>query len=248
MSCDDVRAWLHAYLDMELDPLTSAKVDEHLRGCPACTATLAEQRAMQTIMKAEALYYKAPDHLRNRLRSALGEPAVERRARFAWHWVAAAACLVFLVGLGLFVGRWTLAPSGYERLTQEVTSAHIRSLQVEHKLDVTSSDGHKVKPWFNGKLDFAPPVPDLSDQRFILLGGRLDYLNDRPVAAVVYSRRAHVINLFAWPDPSNEDTAPRQETRHGYHLMHWSRNGLNHWVVSDLAPAELDELVQRLRE
>jgi anti-sigma factor RsiW len=148
----------------------------------------------------------------------------------------------------LLLTRVGLGPSREERLVQEVASSHIRSLQWKHLVDVPSSDKHVVKPWFNGKLDFSPPVPVPSTEAFPLLGGRLDYLDGRPVAALVYKRREHVINVFLWPGPANADTPPRRETRQGYQLIHWSRAGMNCWVVSDLAPGELNELAERLRE
>lgn len=133
-------------------------------------------------------------------------------------------------------------------MTSEVASAHIRSLQAKHVVDVVSSDRHEVKPWFNGKLDFSPPTPDLENEGFPLVGGRLDYLDGRPVAALVYRRREHLINLFVWPDAGTESGDIRRETRQGYHLVHWSKAGMNHWLVSDLNPAELNELAQRLGE
>jgi mycothiol system anti-sigma-R factor len=248
MTCDDAQALMHAYLDVELDPPTIWQYEQHVRTCSACARRLAEQTALQTIMKTNARYYQAPEHLRERVRASLGEPGSGRRARFPWRWVAVAACLVMVLGLGLIVERLAFATSRQDRLAQEVASAHIRSLQVEHKVDVLSSDQHVVKPWFNGKLDFSPPVRELKAQDFFLVGGRLDYLDDRPVAALVYRRRDHVINLFVWPDLSNADTAPQQTARQGYHLIHWSRGGMHHWVVSDLDPRELHELVQKLRE
>jgi anti-sigma factor RsiW len=133
-------------------------------------------------------------------------------------------------------------------LTQEVASAHIRSLQAEHIVDKPSSDRHEVRTWFNGKLDFAPPTPDLEKEGFPLVGGRLDYLNGRPVAAVVYRCREHLINLFVWPDSGSESRDVQRETRQGYHLVHWSKAGMNYWIVSDLDPTELNKLAQRLRD
>jgi anti-sigma factor RsiW len=250
MDCHNAQSFMHAYLDGELDASATLEYETHLRSCPACAQRIAEQKALQTAMKADAFYYKAPDHLRDRLRASLGRQPAVRIARFPWPWVAAAACLLLSVGLGFLVARFTLAASKQERLTQEVASSHIRSLQVDHGrlVDIRNSDRHEVKPWLSERLDFSPPVFDLADQGFPLFGGRLDYLDGRPVATLVYKRRLHVISVFLWPDPTNAETHPRRETRQGYHLIEWSKGGMNYWVVSDLDPKELNEVVQRLRE
>jgi anti-sigma factor RsiW len=243
VNCHDAQPLLHPFLDNELDPAAALEFEGHVHECPACARTLAEQKALHAEMKVESLYYRAPAPLRNRLQASL-----RRRGgrRLGWQWLAAAASVALCVGAGFALGRFTAAPSERERLSQEVASAHIRSLQAEHKVDVPSSDRHTVKPWFSGKLDFAPPVRDVAG--FPLAGGRLDYLDGRPVAALVYKRREHVINVFLRPDPTNAETEPRRETRQGYHLIHWSQGGMVYWVVSDLDPAELNELVGRLRE
>ncbi len=251
MDCHDAQTLMHAYLDGELDASTTLEYEQHLRTCPACAPRLAEQKVLQTAMKADALYYKAPEHLRDRLRSSLRHQRAPRFARFPLRWVAAAAaCLILCVGLGFLVARFTGVTPNQERLAQEVASSHIRSLQVENKrlVDVRTSNRHEVKPWLSERLDFSPPVPDLANEGFPLVGGRLDYLDGRPVAAVVYQRRKHFINVFLWPAPANENTQPRRETRQGYHLIQWSGAGMNHWVVSDLNLDELNEFVQRLRD
>jgi anti-sigma factor RsiW len=250
MNCHDAQTMMHPYLDGELDPDSTLQYEQHVRGCPACDAILAEQKGLQTAMKADALYYKAPEALRERLRSSVRPASGGRPAPFRWRLVAAAACMLLCVGLGFVVAQLAIAPSKRERLAQEVASSHIRALQVDkwRLVDKRSSDRHEVKPWFNDKLDFAPPVPDLDRQGFPLIGGRLDYLDGRPVATLVYQRRQHVISVFVWPDAAGADTSPQRDTRHGFHLIHWSQAGMNYWVVSDLDPAELQELAQRLRE
>jgi anti-sigma factor RsiW len=116
-----------------------------------------------------------------------------------------------------------------------------------HMTDVSSSDKHTVKPWFNGKLDFSPSVTDLTDQGFPLVGGRLDYLANRPVAALVYQRRGHFINLFIWPIAPAPDTDQKTSPRQGYHLVHWTKSEMTYWAVSDLNQRELEEFVQRIR-
>ena len=135
-------------------------------------------------------------------------------------------------------------PSTEEILTREVVSGHVRSLMANHLTDVPSSDRHTVKPWFNGKLDFSPPVQDFVKQGFPLVGGRLDYLNNRPAAALVYARDKHLINLFIWPSSDSSDAGTKSETRQGYHVFHWTRSGMTYWAVSDVEKSQLQEFVQ----
>jgi anti-sigma factor RsiW len=132
-------------------------------------------------------------------------------------------------------------------LTQEVVASHIRSLMVNHLADVPSTDEHTVKPWFNGKLDFSPPVSDLAKQGFPLVGGRLDYLNNRPVAALVYQRDKHVINVFIWPSDNSAQTGGPIKTHQGYRVIRWTGSGMNFWVVSDLEQSQLAKFTDLLK-
>jgi anti-sigma factor RsiW len=154
----------------------------------------------------------------------------------------AAAAIVLLALLPILRG-----PSTEEILTREVISSHVRSLMANHLADIPSSDQHTVKPWFNGKLDFSPPVEDLAKHGFPLVGGRLDYLNNRPVAALVYKRDKHLINLFIWPSSESSESVLKSETRQGYHVFHWTRSRMTYWVVSDLEQSQLQEFVQLLQ-
>jgi anti-sigma factor RsiW len=160
-----------------------------------------------------------------------------------------------VAGAALLAGAFTIGmlwprpgSSGDERLTELVLASHIRSLQVDHMTDVASSDQHTVKPWFRGKLDFSPRVPDLSSAGYTLSGGRLDYLADRPVAALVYHRRQHVINVFTWPASDDEERPMRSLSRQGFHIRSWQRSGMAYWAISDLNPQELDEFVRLIGE
>ena len=193
--------------------------------------------------------HAAPARLRKRIDARLpGVASVRRRTApgriAAWRSLAIAAALV-IVGGAAWLTLIRVPALGTDRLASDVVSSHIRSLMANHLTDVTSTDQHTVKPWFDGRLDFAPPVTDLADRGFPLLGGRLDYVGGRPVAALVYGRRRHVINLFVWPESGRR--APSQITRQGYHAVHGVGSGVEYWAVSDLDPSELESFVASLR-
>lgn len=233
--------WLHGYFDGELDAARAAEFEEHLAGCAACTAALARQQVLRDAIAGASLYEPATVSLRARVRRAL--PArVSRRAPLAW--LSAAAVLVVLVGL------WSLGPfrpAPADRLVLDsVLDAHVRSLQPGHLTDVLSSDRHTVKPWFDGRLDFSPPVADLAVEGFPLTGGRLDVVGGRSVAALVYARRKHAISLFVWPT-ERADAASRSGSAHGYQWVHWVRGGMSLWAVSDVPAEELAELTRLLQ-
>jgi anti-sigma factor RsiW len=248
VSCTDLRVLLHAYLDDELPEPRRAACAEHLLVCSGCRAELEALRGLRDALGDPSLRHRPSPALRHRLEAALAAapgPAPRRR-RFVW--LAAAAAAV-LAGLGV---AWAVArrpPTADERLAREVTSAHARSLQAAHLLDRLSSDKHEVKPWFQERLDFAPPVPDLEKQGFRLEGGRLDYIDERPVAALVYRRHLHIVNVFVWPAPDGAgDGEVRVLSRRGYNLAHWTRRGLRFWAVSDLNAEELGDLARLVRD
>jgi anti-sigma factor RsiW len=147
---------------------------------------------------------------------------------------------------------WSVGPlltgaARQDHLLQELVGSHVRSLMVDHLTDVLSDDSHMVKPWFEGKLDFSPQVPELAAQGFPLVGGRLDYLANRSVAAVVYRRRQHLINLFIWPTGSDVDVEETVVARQGYHLVPWQRSGMTYWAVSNLNQRELHEFIRAVQ-
>jgi anti-sigma factor RsiW len=252
MSCAETQELIHAYVDRELDLAHNLEIERHLRECPACAAFDRRLRALQSALKQGSLYFEPPQGLEGRVRSRLHRTgAVDRPARtrrMDWRWAGIAAALFLSVLTTWRVAIFLHSPSAAELLTDEVASSHVRSLMAAHLTDVPSSDRHTVKPWFNGKLDFSPAVQDFAASGFPLVGGRLDYLNHRSVAALVYQRRQHVINLFVWPAPDASDAAVQTANRQGYHVVHWTRSHMNYWAASDLNPAELDAFAEMYRE
>jgi len=255
MNCEEIEALKHAYADRELDLVRTTEIEHHLSDCRACSQAYENIRALSSALKSSDLYFKAPALLKRRIRESLGAenkdaPTLQRSnapTLFWWQWlkwgipIAGTALIAFLLATS-FIG-----PSTDERLAQEVTANHVRSLMANHLTDVTSSDQHTVKPWFDGKLDFAPPVKDLAAQGFPLQGGRLDYLQNRPVAALVYQRHKHFVNVFIWPATRNSSTTERSAVRQGYNLIHWNESGMTFWAVSDLNPVELREFVELIK-
>jgi len=249
MNCEDVIPLTQAYSDGELDLVGSLELERHLASCSACSQAYENIRALKTALKSGDLYFKAPVALRRQIRSSIqGEDPSAKRTPFAWWEVLKLAIPVGAVALlALLLLPVLTGPSADDRLAFEVTSSHVRSLMLDHKTDVASSDQHTVKPWFQGKLDFTPPVIDLAQQGFALVGGRLDYLQGRPVAALVYQRRQHLINLFVWPAVSHSKATQRMTVRQGYNLVHWTASGMTFWAVSDLNLVELREFVKLIR-
>ncbi len=196
----------------------------HLLSCPSC------------IVQTRAHYYEAPPVLEQRIRQSLRS---EIPAPAPWRWLAIAASVLLVASLTWNIALFRSRVDPQQALAANVLSAHVRSLAGTHLLDVPSTDQHTVKPWFNGKLDFAPAVKEVPG--FPLLGGRLEYFDGRPAAALIYGRRNHTINLFTWP--STASLAETVETRNGYHLISWSANGMTSWAVSDLNETELHQFV-----
>jgi anti-sigma factor RsiW len=239
MNCNEAEVLLHALLDGELDASHAREVETHVAACPRCAARLRAYRDMRQAMAAADLHLPAPASLRRRIDAALPLAAARaptRRAMLQGFGFGAALSAVAASGLV-----WVALRADQEqRVLGEVVAAHLRSLQAEHLTDVPSSDQHTVKPWFNGRLDVAPPVVDLTAQGFTLLGGRLDYIDGRPVASIVYRRRTHVINLFV-AQASTGDRGAKVETLQGFNIRRWSEGGLNFWAVSDINADELQE-------
>jgi anti-sigma factor RsiW len=242
MICDEAEVLLHALLDGELDAGHAREVEDHIAGCPRCAAELAAYREMSKAVAGANLLYTAPPQLRRRIEASLPPARLPNRRSvlrgFAMGSVVSAIAASGLVAI-------VLRNDDEQRILSEVVSAHLRSLQAGHLTDVLSTDQHTVKPWFNGKLDVAPPVIDLTAQGFTLIGGRLDYVDARAIAAIVYRRRQHVINLFVAQTSSTESRRARMETIQGFNIRRWSDRGLNYWAVSDLAADELAEFGEK---
>jgi anti-sigma factor RsiW len=254
MNCAECEVLIHALLDGELDAGHARDVEAHLAACPDCAGKLAAFRQMRQAMAAANLKEIAPALLRNRVEAALLPPSappagapktwLPSSRRMFLGGFASGAALSGALAAGLLL---TVFPADREQtLADEIVSAHIRSLQPGHLLDVQTSDEHTVKPWFDGKIDVAPPVVDLTADGFILLGGRLDYIDGDPVASVVYRRRKHLINLFVARQLGNAHPFVSARTVQGYNVRHWSHGGLDYWAVSDLDPKELGAFVQKI--
>ncbi|RXH40179.1 anti-sigma factor family protein [Bradyrhizobium zhanjiangense] len=243
MICDEARILLHALLDNELDAGHAREVEAHIASCPACAAELAAQREMQRVLADTDLRYTAPASLRARIEASLPQAQHQPTRRSLLRGFAMGSAVSALAASGVVA--LVLRQDDQQRILSEVVSAHLRSLQAGHLTDVVSTDQHTVKPWFNGKLDVAPPVIDLTAQGFTLVGGRLDYIDARAIGAVVYRRRQHVINLFVSQTSNVEYRAPKTETMQGFNCRRWGNRGLNFWAVSDIAADELAEFVDK---
>jgi anti-sigma factor RsiW len=244
MTCDEAKILLHALIDGELDAGHAREVEDHIAGCAACAAELAAYREMSKTIAAADLRYTAPPLLRKRIEAALPQAQAQmpnRRAVLRGFAMGSAVSAIAATGLFAIV----LRNDDAQRIEFEIVSAHLRSLQAGHLTDVISTDQHTVKPWFNGKLDVAPPVIDLTAQGFTLIGGRLDYVDARPTGAIVYRRRAHIINLFVAQTASTERRPAKMETIQGFNIRSWGDRGLNYWAVSDIAADELAEFGEK---
>jgi anti-sigma factor RsiW len=244
MTCDDAEILLHALIDGELDAGHARDVEAHIATCPRCAAELATYREMSKAVAGAGLY-AAPAALRRRIEASLPQTPTlttpSRRSVLRGFAMGSAVSALAATGLVAIV----LRHDDEQRIVSEVVSAHLRSLQAGHLIDVVSTDQHTVKPWFNGKLDVSPPVLDLTAQGFTLIGGRLDYVDARAIGAVVYRRRQHVINLFVAQTASAEHRAAKMETMQGFNVRRWSEQGMNFWAVSDIAADELAEFGEK---
>jgi anti-sigma factor RsiW len=232
---------MHGLLDGELDAANALKCEEHLAGCPECAAKYAQMVALRAAIQGADLRYRAPARVAQRVQTSIKQAQPRRSGelarRLSWPiagLLAACLCIVVLTPRGPDVG-------------DEVVSSHVRSLMANHLIDVASSDHHTVKPWFAGHIDFSPPIYDISAQGFPLAGGRVDYIDGHPVAAVVYRHGQHVINLFIWPAREGATGPALPEVRQGYNVVHWTKLGMSCWAVSDMNVRELEQFEQLVK-
>lgn len=253
MDCDEARALLHPLLDDEIDGAERVRLDAHLRGCRHCSTALTELKRLGDAVRAGANRYRAPPTLATRIDASLpGGDARAVSSRFAQSpiarlWLPLAASVLLTAGLTSGV---TLSIAGRDagrQASEEIVAAHIRSLMADHLTDVASSDQHTVRPWFNGRIDVAPPVRDLAAEGFPLVGGRLDYVGGRDVAALVYRHGPHAINVLVRPAAdATATTAAAIRDFQGYLIAEWSADGLAFAAISDLSRDEMERLVHLL--
>ncbi len=262
MDHNEVRDLAGAWLDGELPKDSRAALEAHIAGCADCRGAIETERAMVARVKSTATYHTASPDLAARLSQTLRaelekgadtqsnvvalRPAPGRES--FWRPMALAASFVLAVLLSGGAGYLSSIPASGDQLVQQVVDSHVRSLLANHLTDVASTDQHTVKPWFNGHLDTAPPVKDFAGQGFPLIGGRLDYIDHRPVAAMVYRHGMHPINLFVWSDPSSTQGQPSATARQGYNIRHWVDGDLTYWLVSDVEADQLEVLENLLRK
>lgn len=239
MNCEEARILVHALADGELDAGHAREVEAHVAQCDGCAAELAAAREMTQALRAVPLGFAVPASLSAKIDRVVPTPmpVTNRRALLKGFAFGGVASALAAASVGLVVFR----EGQDDRILGEAISAHLRSLQADHLTDVLSTNQHTVKPWFNGRVDLAPPVIDLTAQGFTLIGGRLDYIDGKPAAALVYRRRVHVINLFVAQGLGEAPSTPRLTMMQGFNLLRWNENGLNMLAVSDLNRDELEE-------
>lgn len=260
MSCSETKRLIDAYLDNELDLRGALQIEEHVARCPGCGAEERALRELQISARANLIRYALSPELEARVSDGLqaeghpvplcevsdAPPQIARHLRPAWKWAALApfaAAAVLLVGTGQRFWR----PPSEASVADAVIAAHVRSLLANHLTDVASSDQHTVKPWFQGKLDYSVSVTDWAAEGYPLAGGRLDYVEDTPAAALVYRRAQHVVNLFVWPSKRAGDEPLQRLSRRGYSAYCWAKDGMHYWAVSDLNETELQKFVEMVR-
>ncbi len=247
MNHDEAAKLLGPYRDGELDLATCLKLEEHMADCPSCQQKLAGEQELVDLIQSETPRFQASPFLKTRIQAALRE---EKSRSIPW-WksfslgsklsgLTGAAAVFIIVAVGFF-------SMGIPELDQEAVANHVRSLQVNHLTDIASTDQHTVKPWFAGKLDYSPQVVDLGPSGYPLIGGRLDVLDHRNVAALVYQRRKHYINLFIWPS-NTRLTHYHLYGQSGYHVVGWTKSGMNYLAVSELGEKELGEFVEMIQD
>ena len=235
-ACPDQELLLGGLVDNELDAANVAMVEAHVARCEGCRQELDRLQALRALLRSDGVRHTAPEALTKRISALpdLAEPKVANDNRML-RWIAPGVVGALAASLAMVA---FIPPSEQSIVDQEIVSSHVRSLQPGHLTDVQTTNQHIVKPWFNGRIDFSPPVPELVDAGFPLAGGRLDSIDGKTVAAIVYHRRLHTVNLYVWPA---KDASERSFVKDGFAVKEWTRNGLRYAAVSDIAPAELQQ-------
>jgi len=251
MNCQEIKNLLHAYSDGELDAAGCLEVERHIQTCPGCKQALENLSVLKSAIATAAPRFKAPTNLRHGILAAARQAAAteQPRATRPWQWntLNAGLAMAASVMVGFFIALQMNPRENKALPIGELASAHVRSLLATHLMDVVSTDQHTVKPWFDGKLDFAPPVNDLAAKGYPLAGGRLDYIGGRTVAALVYKKEKHFINLFIWPSSGSQGTW-RRISVNGYNLINWNTPDMTFWAVSDMNPGDLQEFAEMSRD
>lgn len=249
MSCELSHSVLHGYLDGELDARGASEFERHMEGCRECTAALGAEESLRSGLQRSGLYENAPAALRRKVRAGLDAATASPMAAIripVWRWAAVAAAIALVASISWFA--WIRPPKDLVAAapftSAEMIDAHVRSLQPGHLMDIASTDQHTVKPWFEGKLAFVPPVKDFSAEGFPLIGARLDVLGGQNVAALVYKRRQHIINVFVMPTREPDTGIHEPGLRQGFQWRHWRRQGMEYCAVSDASDKDVFELAQ----
>jgi anti-sigma factor RsiW len=248
MTCEDVKVLISARMDGEINALQCVAIDSHLEAeaCRSCSEGMKAQELLRAAIRDQVRYYRAPVQLRERLTSALRAAAClddgARRTNWRVLGAVAAALVLAVLGAAPFLVN---AYNQRQMVADELLSAHVRAL-FSHAVDVVSSDQHTVKPWFNGRVTFSPPVVDLASEGFPLEGGRLDSVGARLIATLVYRRHLHRIDVFVWP--AGRQPPPAYFERDGYYEISWSKDDFVFAAVSDLSAAELNAFAGLLKK
>jgi anti-sigma factor RsiW len=257
MDCMSIRDQMHAYLDQELDLPGVVAIDRHLASCPECKAIFVQMSELQSGLRKHAVRYSAPNGLAERIRARIAAsgagtraetPAPAQRSPWFRHWFQLGAAVAAATVMTWTTATLYYAPVQDELISEQVFAAHARSVLTDRLSDVASSDQHTVKPWLSSRLDFSPPVADLAGAGFPLVGGRVDYVNSRPVAALVYRHRQHWIDLFVWPDAKSSRPSPEALAKNGFNVLRWTDAGMTFWAISDVNAAELKTFADAYRK
>jgi len=237
-ACADQELLLGALIDGELDAANVAMVEGHIARCEGCRGEIERLHAVRNLLGGEGVRYAAPQSLAVRIAATpelASRAANENRLP---RWLAPGLAGAVAASLAMVA---LLPPSSQSIVDEQLVSSHVRSLQPGHLTDVQTTNQHIVKPWFNGRIDFAPPVPELADKGFPLAGGRLDSIDGKTVAAIIYHRRLHTVNLYVWPAEGGRE---RAFVRDGFAVREWTRGGLRFAAISDIPAAELEQFEQ----